>query len=116
MQLSRMENTTFAMPSIIDSHDIGLRTVLQSRCPKRNSYSKPNFAKEFRSSRILRHYWSPHTCVCSEISLGRYLRKGLASVFPLFKPHRACVGCFGETPRSKVMPSEEHQIAETGTA
>ncbi|GFT72953.1 hypothetical protein TNCV_1976601 [Trichonephila clavipes] len=34
-----MENTTFAMPSIIDSHDMGLRTVLQSRCPKRNAYS-----------------------------------------------------------------------------
>ncbi|GFW35945.1 retrovirus-related Pol polyprotein from transposon opus [Trichonephila clavipes] len=34
MPLSRMENTTFAMPSIIDSHDMGLRTVLQSRRPK----------------------------------------------------------------------------------
>ncbi|GFT74058.1 hypothetical protein TNCV_3707901 [Trichonephila clavipes] len=39
MPLSRMENTTFAMPSIIDSHDMGLRTVLQSRCPKENAYS-----------------------------------------------------------------------------
>ncbi|GFX94822.1 hypothetical protein TNCV_2378951 [Trichonephila clavipes] len=39
MPLSKMENTTFAMPSIIDSHDMGLRTVLQSRCPKRNTYS-----------------------------------------------------------------------------
>ncbi|GFU65203.1 hypothetical protein TNCV_2134081 [Trichonephila clavipes] len=27
MPLSRMENITFAMPSIIDSHDMGLRTV-----------------------------------------------------------------------------------------
>ncbi|GFU40841.1 hypothetical protein TNCV_2466501 [Trichonephila clavipes] len=27
MPLSRMENTTFAMPSIIDSHDMRLRTV-----------------------------------------------------------------------------------------
>ncbi|GFS94967.1 hypothetical protein TNCV_4202121 [Trichonephila clavipes] len=27
MPLSRMENTTFAMPSIIDSHDMGLRIV-----------------------------------------------------------------------------------------
>ncbi|GFW85933.1 hypothetical protein TNCV_1967421 [Trichonephila clavipes] len=27
MPLSRMENTNFAMPSIIDSHDMGLRTV-----------------------------------------------------------------------------------------
>ncbi|GFU35518.1 hypothetical protein TNCV_317641 [Trichonephila clavipes] len=35
MPLSRMENTTFAMPSIIDSHDMGLRTVLQSGCPKK---------------------------------------------------------------------------------
>ncbi|GFT64977.1 hypothetical protein TNCV_3614921 [Trichonephila clavipes] len=39
MPLSRMENTTFVMPSIIDSHNMGLRTVLQSRCPKRNAYS-----------------------------------------------------------------------------
>ncbi|GFU35880.1 transposable element Tcb1 transposase [Trichonephila clavipes] len=36
-----MENTTFAMPSIIDSHDMGLRTVLQSGCPKENAYSTP---------------------------------------------------------------------------
>ncbi|GFU33571.1 hypothetical protein TNCV_1797841 [Trichonephila clavipes] len=35
----RMENTTFAMPNIIDSHDMGLRTVLQSRRPKENAYS-----------------------------------------------------------------------------
>ncbi|GFT27670.1 hypothetical protein TNCV_3570431 [Trichonephila clavipes] len=36
-----MENTTFAMPNIIDSHDMGLRTVLQSRRPKENAYSTP---------------------------------------------------------------------------
>ncbi|GFU55712.1 hypothetical protein TNCV_1488251 [Trichonephila clavipes] len=30
MPLSRMLNSTFAMPNIIDSHDMGLRTVLQS--------------------------------------------------------------------------------------
>ncbi|GFV53510.1 hypothetical protein TNCV_4746581 [Trichonephila clavipes] len=35
MPLSRMLNSTFAMPNIIDSHDMGLRTVLQSRRPKR---------------------------------------------------------------------------------
>ncbi|GFU52012.1 hypothetical protein TNCV_862101 [Trichonephila clavipes] len=29
----------FAMPNIIDSHDMGLRTVLQSRRPKENAYS-----------------------------------------------------------------------------
>ncbi|GFU73891.1 RNA-directed DNA polymerase from mobile element jockey [Trichonephila clavipes] len=38
MPLSRMENTTFAMPSIIDSHDMGLRTVYgpdaQKKTPK----------------------------------------------------------------------------------
>ncbi|GFU09434.1 hypothetical protein TNCV_5015581 [Trichonephila clavipes] len=34
-----MENTTFAMPNIIDSHDMRLRTVLQSRRPKINAYS-----------------------------------------------------------------------------
>ncbi|GFV61888.1 RNA-directed DNA polymerase from mobile element jockey [Trichonephila clavipes] len=31
---------TFAMPSIMDSHDMGLRTILQSRCLKRNAYSR----------------------------------------------------------------------------
>ncbi|GFW46833.1 hypothetical protein TNCV_2981891 [Trichonephila clavipes] len=41
MPLSRMENTTFAMLNIIDSHDMGLRTVLQSRCPKKSTYSTP---------------------------------------------------------------------------
>ncbi|GFV37162.1 hypothetical protein TNCV_1720841 [Trichonephila clavipes] len=45
MPLSRMENTTFAMPSITDSHDIGLTTVLQSRCPKWNAYSTPQSDK-----------------------------------------------------------------------
>ncbi|GFV68351.1 hypothetical protein TNCV_576031 [Trichonephila clavipes] len=39
MPLSRMENTTFVMPSIMDFHNMGLRTVLQSRYPKRNAYS-----------------------------------------------------------------------------
>ncbi|GFS70348.1 DUF1758 domain-containing protein [Trichonephila clavipes] len=34
MPLSRMLNSTFAMPNIIDSQDMGLRTVLQSRRPK----------------------------------------------------------------------------------
>ncbi|GFU02593.1 hypothetical protein TNCV_3755111 [Trichonephila clavipes] len=29
------------MPNIIDSHDMGLRTVLQSRRPKINAYSTP---------------------------------------------------------------------------
>ncbi|GFS68239.1 hypothetical protein TNCV_5028551 [Trichonephila clavipes] len=37
MPLSRMLNSTFAMPNIIDSHDMGLRTVLQSRRPKLKS-------------------------------------------------------------------------------
>ncbi|GFX25284.1 hypothetical protein TNCV_1274441 [Trichonephila clavipes] len=35
MPLSRMENTTFAMPSIINSHDMGLRTVFTVQTPKR---------------------------------------------------------------------------------
>ncbi|GFW23458.1 hypothetical protein TNCV_3805551 [Trichonephila clavipes] len=34
MPLSRMENTTFVIPSIIDSHDMGLRTVCTVRTPK----------------------------------------------------------------------------------
>ncbi|GFX09281.1 hypothetical protein TNCV_2267191 [Trichonephila clavipes] len=42
MPLSRMLNSTFAMPNIIDSHDMGLRTVLQSRRPKVNAYSTRN--------------------------------------------------------------------------
>ncbi|GFX98727.1 hypothetical protein TNCV_1503051 [Trichonephila clavipes] len=35
MPLSRMENTTFAMPSIIDSHDMGLKTVFTVQTPER---------------------------------------------------------------------------------
>ncbi|GFX75856.1 nucleic-acid-binding protein from transposon X-element [Trichonephila clavipes] len=35
------KNTTFAMPTIIDSHDMGLTTVLQSGCPKENAFSTP---------------------------------------------------------------------------
>ncbi|GFS53704.1 hypothetical protein TNCV_731091 [Trichonephila clavipes] len=34
MPLSRMENITFVKPSIIDFHDMGLRTVLTVRTPK----------------------------------------------------------------------------------
>ncbi|GFX97085.1 hypothetical protein TNCV_1998171 [Trichonephila clavipes] len=34
MPLSRMENTTFVKPSIIDFHDMGLRIVLTVRTPK----------------------------------------------------------------------------------
>ncbi|GFX83718.1 hypothetical protein TNCV_349821 [Trichonephila clavipes] len=34
MPLNRMENTTSALPSIIDSHDMGLRTVFTVRTPK----------------------------------------------------------------------------------
>ncbi|GFX76556.1 hypothetical protein TNCV_3162741 [Trichonephila clavipes] len=48
MSLSTMENTTFAMPSIIDSHDMGLKTDFTVQTPKRkrlfmtkeNAYSK----------------------------------------------------------------------------
>ncbi|GFW46131.1 hypothetical protein TNCV_4210101 [Trichonephila clavipes] len=35
MPLSRMENTTFAKPSIIDSHDLGLRTVYSPDAQKK---------------------------------------------------------------------------------
>ncbi|GFW67117.1 uncharacterized protein TNCV_4031341 [Trichonephila clavipes] len=35
MPLSRMENTTFVMPSIIDSHDMGLRTVYSPDAQKK---------------------------------------------------------------------------------
>ncbi|GFY34731.1 hypothetical protein TNCV_4702121 [Trichonephila clavipes] len=35
------ECQTPLMPNIIDSHDMGLRTVLQSRRPKINAYSTP---------------------------------------------------------------------------
>ncbi|GFV37325.1 hypothetical protein TNCV_3925141 [Trichonephila clavipes] len=35
MPLSRMENTTFAMPSIIGSHDMGLRTVYSPDAQKK---------------------------------------------------------------------------------
>ncbi|GFW68389.1 hypothetical protein TNCV_3617341 [Trichonephila clavipes] len=40
MPLSRMENTTFAMPSIILSR-YGIEDCLQSRRPKENAYSTP---------------------------------------------------------------------------
>ncbi|GFV18560.1 hypothetical protein TNCV_2871931 [Trichonephila clavipes] len=46
MPLSRMSNSTYAMPNIIDSHDMGLRTVLQSRRPKINAYSTPIQVRE----------------------------------------------------------------------
>ncbi|GFS79513.1 hypothetical protein TNCV_2370291 [Trichonephila clavipes] len=45
MPLSRMESTTFAMPSIIDSHDMGLRTVLQSRRPKEKTPIQHTYAR-----------------------------------------------------------------------
>ncbi|GFX93368.1 hypothetical protein TNCV_151741 [Trichonephila clavipes] len=40
MPLSRMENTTFAMPSIIDSHDMGLRTVYSPDAQKKTSIQR----------------------------------------------------------------------------
>ncbi|GFX14244.1 hypothetical protein TNCV_1767381 [Trichonephila clavipes] len=49
-----MENTTFATPSIIDSHDMELRTVLLSRCPKRNAYLLVN-ETPFNSAEDLLH-------------------------------------------------------------
>ncbi|GFW45075.1 hypothetical protein TNCV_4513891 [Trichonephila clavipes] len=38
MPLSRMENTTFAMPCIIDSHDMGLRTVYSPDAQKKRLF------------------------------------------------------------------------------
>ncbi|GFW33071.1 hypothetical protein TNCV_2110011 [Trichonephila clavipes] len=54
MPLSRMENTPFVKPSIIDFHDMGLRTVLTVRTPKNNAYDE--------GERILEKAWlvSPH--------------------------------------------------------
>ncbi|GFV59731.1 uncharacterized protein TNCV_1908021 [Trichonephila clavipes] len=56
MPLSRMENTTFAKPSIIDSHDMGLRTVFTVRSPKRkrlfNAYSVA-FPQRADSTRLI---------------------------------------------------------------
>ncbi|GFW25939.1 hypothetical protein TNCV_1328951 [Trichonephila clavipes] len=50
MPLSRMLNSTFAMPNIIDSHDMGLRTVLQSRRPKETSaHQRYDFGKLIRN-------------------------------------------------------------------
>ncbi|GFT39174.1 integrase catalytic domain-containing protein [Trichonephila clavipes] len=42
MPLSRMENTTFAMPSIIDSHDMGLRTVYSPDARKKTPIQQHN--------------------------------------------------------------------------
>ncbi|GFU80875.1 hypothetical protein TNCV_5048711 [Trichonephila clavipes] len=51
MPLSRMLNSTFAMPNIIDSHDMGLRTVLQSRRPKKEfrKYSNDNWTARLQA-------------------------------------------------------------------
>ncbi|GFU82543.1 hypothetical protein TNCV_4790941 [Trichonephila clavipes] len=67
MPLSRMENTTFAMPSIIDFHDMGLRTVFTVRTPKGkrlfNAYSnKPAgwrgwFATDLMQPRFRAQHW-----------------------------------------------------------
>ncbi|GFY15024.1 hypothetical protein TNCV_4492771 [Trichonephila clavipes] len=35
-----MENTTFAMPTIIDSHDMGLRTVFSPDAQKKTSIQR----------------------------------------------------------------------------
>ncbi|GFX37911.1 hypothetical protein TNCV_3835121 [Trichonephila clavipes] len=40
MPLSRMENTTFAKPSITDSHDMGLRTVYSPDAQKKTSIQR----------------------------------------------------------------------------
>ncbi|GFW24777.1 uncharacterized protein TNCV_1960441 [Trichonephila clavipes] len=52
MPLSRMENTTFAMPSIIDSHDMGLRTVYSPDAQKENAYSTPMTKENAYSKRL----------------------------------------------------------------
>ncbi|GFY07837.1 hypothetical protein TNCV_4287731 [Trichonephila clavipes] len=51
MPLSRMENTTFAMPSIIDSHDMGLRTVYSSDAQKKTPMV--TIFVEFETLRVL---------------------------------------------------------------
>ncbi|GFX22249.1 hypothetical protein TNCV_2950901 [Trichonephila clavipes] len=85
MPLSRMENTTFAMPSIIDTYDMGFRTVFTVQTPKRkrpfNAYSaeehihacsdwstKKNLFNT--SSKVLdesRSFFRVHTCYFSNI-------------------------------------------------
>ncbi|GFU09532.1 hypothetical protein TNCV_2089871 [Trichonephila clavipes] len=71
MSLSRMENTTFAMPSIIDSHRMRLRTVFTVQMPKGkrlfNAYSKvgeKNYINPFKplkfSSEPLRFHETNH--------------------------------------------------------
>ncbi|GFT81899.1 hypothetical protein TNCV_3908741 [Trichonephila clavipes] len=41
---NRMENTNFAMPSIIDSHDMGLRTVYSPDAQKKTPIQRLFFA------------------------------------------------------------------------
>ncbi|GFX22168.1 hypothetical protein TNCV_364791 [Trichonephila clavipes] len=54
MPLSRIENITFAMPSIIDSHDMGLRTVFspdaQKKTPIHAKITPPSTLKCTQSS------------------------------------------------------------------
>ncbi|GFV50458.1 hypothetical protein TNCV_1861391 [Trichonephila clavipes] len=56
MPLSRMENTTFAMPSIIDSHDMGLRTVYspdaQKKTPKRLKLNYVSFGMSYTLNQL----------------------------------------------------------------
>ncbi|GFW79518.1 hypothetical protein TNCV_128231 [Trichonephila clavipes] len=59
MPLSRMENITFAMPSIIVSHDMGLRTVFTVWTPK--------------GKRLFNAYVRLYLCVCEAMSKSKEL-------------------------------------------
>ncbi|GFU79601.1 hypothetical protein TNCV_1890931 [Trichonephila clavipes] len=52
MPLSRMENTTFAMPSIIDSHDMGLRTVYSPDAQKKTPITRTLFGMSLSTTRV----------------------------------------------------------------
>ncbi|GFV45418.1 hypothetical protein TNCV_858561 [Trichonephila clavipes] len=74
MPLSRMENTTFAMPSIIDSHDMGLRTVYSPDAQKKTPIQTPKCPSARRFRMVREDTGAPSegaTCVFTTTGLSR---------------------------------------------
>ncbi|GFV04506.1 hypothetical protein TNCV_3322031 [Trichonephila clavipes] len=70
LPLSRMENTTFAMPSIIDSHDMGLRTVYSPDARKKTPIQRL-FLLISRTYSNFPHFASFHFVVAMDDSVIR---------------------------------------------
>ncbi|GFS72313.1 hypothetical protein TNCV_1827231 [Trichonephila clavipes] len=61
MPLSRMENTNFAMPSIIDSHDMGLRTVYSPDAQKKTPIQRLFLLRRLPPRRASNDWQAPKT-------------------------------------------------------